>query len=69
MSSSALITPYGEARLLTLSVITEAHLGLAKADCVLSLANAIELLKLGLVNALKTNVSAASIPEYGIIWL
>jgi len=42
---------------------------LAKADCVLSLANAIELLKLGLVNALKMNVSAASIPEYGIIWL
>jgi hypothetical protein len=69
VSPSVLIALYGEACLLTLSVITEAHLGLAKADCVLSLANAIELLELGLVNALKMKVSAASIPEYGIIWL
>ena len=38
---------------LTLSVITEGHLGLAETNCVLSSGNTIELLKLGLVNALK----------------
>lgn len=38
--------------MLTLSVITEGHLGLAETNCVLSSRNAIELLKLGLLNAL-----------------
>ena len=37
---------------LTFSVVAKAHLGLAEADCVLSSGNAIELLKLSLVNAL-----------------
>jgi len=47
----------------TFSVIAEAHLGLAKTYCVLALADAIELLKLGLVNALEShNVSAALPP-------
>lgn len=43
---------------LTFSVITEAHLRLPKADGVFALANAIELLKLGLVDALCERVSA-----------
>jgi hypothetical protein len=38
--------------MLTFPVITEAHLGLSKTNCVFPLANAIELLKLGLGNAL-----------------
>lgn len=38
--------------LLTLSVVTEAHPRLAKTNCVFALANAIELLELGLLNAL-----------------
>jgi hypothetical protein len=37
----------------TFTIITEAHLGLAKTDGVFSFANAIELFKLFLVNALK----------------
>jgi hypothetical protein len=36
----------------TFPVVTEAHLGLAEADGVLALADAIELLELGLVDAL-----------------
>lgn len=39
--------------MLTLSVITEGHFGLAETNCVLSSGDAIELLKLGLVNALQ----------------
>ena len=38
---------------LTFTVITEAHLGLAKANGVFTLANAIELLEFLLVNALR----------------
>jgi hypothetical protein len=36
----------------TFSVIAEAHLGLAEADCIFPLADAIELLELGLIDAL-----------------
>jgi hypothetical protein len=68
-SSSALTAADGEAGLLTLSIVAEAHLGLAEADCVLSLANAIELLELGLVDTLEMKVSAASIRGYGAIRL
>lgn len=39
--------------MLTLSVITEGHLGLAETNCVFSSGNAIKRLKLGLVNALR----------------
>lgn len=42
-----------EGRCLTFSVVAEAHLRLAKADGVFALANAIELLELGLVDALE----------------
>ena len=42
---------------LTFSVITEAHLGLAKTNCVFPLTDAIKLLKLGLVNTLERGVS------------
>ena len=38
--------------LLTLTVVAEGHLGLAEANRVLSRRDTIELLKLGLVNAL-----------------
>lgn len=37
----------------TFAVVAERHLGLAEANCVLALRDAIELLKLGLVDALK----------------
>lgn len=37
----------------TFSIITEAHLGLAQANCVFPLANAIELFELCLVNTLR----------------
>lgn len=37
---------------LTLAVVAEGHLGLAKPNCVFSRGNAIELLQLGLVDAL-----------------
>jgi hypothetical protein len=37
---------------LTFPIITEAHLGLSKTNCVFSLANAIEFLELCLVDAL-----------------
>lgn len=37
----------------TFSVIAEAHLCLAQTNCVLSLADAIELLEVGLLNALR----------------
>jgi hypothetical protein len=37
---------------LTLTVVAEGHLGLAEADGIFALRDAIELLKLGLVNAL-----------------
>ncbi|CAF3643950.1 unnamed protein product [Fusarium graminearum] len=40
---------------LTLAIVAEAHLGLAKANGVLSGANAIELLKLDLINILKAS--------------
>jgi hypothetical protein len=36
----------------TFSIIAEAHLGLHETNCIFPLANAIELLKLCLVNAL-----------------
>ena len=36
----------------TFSIITKAHLGLSKTNCVLPLTNAIEFLKLGLVDTL-----------------
>jgi len=38
---------------ITFTIVTEAHLGLAKTNGVFSLANSIELLELGLVDALK----------------
>ena len=37
----------------TFSVIAEAHLGLAETNCVFALRDAIELLKFGLVDALR----------------
>jgi len=39
---------------LTLTVVAEGHLGLAEANGVFALGDAIELLKLGLVDALHT---------------
>ena len=39
----------------TFAVVTEAHLGLAKTNGVLSGANAIELLELNLINILKAS--------------
>jgi len=42
---------------LTFSVIAEAHLGLSKTDGVFSCCNAIEFLKLGLVDALGTKLA------------
>jgi hypothetical protein len=41
-----------DSRLPTFSIVAEAHLGLPKANCVFALADAIELLQLGLVNTL-----------------
>lgn len=40
--------------MLTFSIVTEAHLGLTQTDGILPLANAIELLELDLVDALRT---------------
>ena len=40
---------------LTFSVVAEAHLGLAETNGVLALADAIELLELGLVDALQAS--------------
>jgi phosphate starvation-inducible protein PhoH len=43
-------------RLLTLSVVAEAHSGLAEANGVLSSANSIELLEFGLVDTLQNTI-------------
>lgn len=43
---------------LTFSIIAEAHLSLSKTNCVFPLTNAIELLELGLVNALRKTALA-----------
>ena len=48
-------------RKLTLTVVTEGHLRLAKANRVLSLRDAIELLELGLVNALRLTLESSFI--------
>lgn len=44
-------------RFRTFSVVAEAHLGLTQTDRVLALADAIELFKLGLVDALQEGIS------------
>lgn len=41
----------------TFSIITETHLSLSQTNCVFSLANAIELLELRLINTLRQMVS------------
>jgi hypothetical protein len=51
----------------TFSVIAEAHLGLAEANGVLALANAIELLKLCLVDALDWKVSLKGVARSNTI--
>jgi hypothetical protein len=45
---------------LTLTVVAERHLRLAKTNSVLSLGDAIELLELGLVNALRLKLESSS---------
>ena len=50
----------GALRKLTLSVVTEGHLGLAEANGVFALGDAIELLELGLVDALHLKVRGGS---------
>ena len=42
---------------LTLSVVTEAHLGLAESDCILALRHAIELLQLSLIDTLHSRLA------------
>lgn len=45
----------------TFSVVTEAHLGLTKTNCVFASANAIELLEFCLIDALQSSQSCASV--------
>jgi hypothetical protein len=59
----------------TLAVVAEAHLGLAETNGILASANAIELLELGLVDALEGNsksalrISGATIGDVGDTYL
>lgn len=54
---------------LTLSVVAEAHLGLAEADGVFALANAIELFELGLVDALERVSDLRVMEVVRLTWL
>jgi len=63
------IVDAGASEELTFPVIAEAHLGLAKTNCVLPLTDAIELLELALVDTLQQFVLAwSSWKEAQLIW-
>lgn len=51
------LTNDSECDFLTFSIVAEAHFSLAKTNCVFALANAIELLKLGLIDTLNRYMS------------
>ncbi len=57
--------PDGAGAKLTLTVVAEAHLGLAKADCILSGADAIEFLEFRLLNILLEEGTRLAMLERG----